>query len=274
MNPSKRPLFASSSRGVDDDVRGPVGRRARPPRRSRWRAGDERDPEPRLLGRASPAGHAGWVEDSRPARRLRGRAGRCDAPTGRLAAKSVDRARLGRKRATNRLRFRKGGRKRASVDRFCLADGRSGPGRLPLGPAPTHALAASNRRRTRGRAVLLLSSSARFSCCARSRPGTRCARASRADRQARAGYRVGANALVPGSRGAARACVFQVTRRHGARGRPRRLPPDERPRARAKRLFCTAFADRHARSRSCRTTSNRPIPPASLLPPELRRQTA
>ncbi|MEJ7751075.1 MAG: M14 family zinc carboxypeptidase, partial [Thermoleophilaceae bacterium] len=95
----------------------------------------------------------------------------CDSPTGRAGPRSVDRARLGRLRAPLLAAFarREGGRR--TVDVVCL----EGPGSLRIGypgAGLLRTLSGSEKRRVRGRAILLLTSSPRFALRG-VRPGAR-----------------------------------------------------------------------------------------------------
>jgi hypothetical protein len=92
------------------------------------------------------------------------RSGPCARFTGRVAGKSVGAAVLGRKRLTNRLAFpdRSDFTRRKTVDRFCVRGG----GLTRIGyPSRSYRRKMSRRdaRRTRGRAVLALSTHPRLS---------------------------------------------------------------------------------------------------------------
>ena len=107
----------------------------------------------------------------RDPRRSRG-AGRCAAARGGVRGKAVDRARLGRRRATNRRAYprRSLSRPRRTVDRFCLVGRRA----VRVGYLPrrfSSRLSRRDRRRTRGRAVLVLSNHPRHAA-GRVRTGT------------------------------------------------------------------------------------------------------
>ena len=84
----------------------------------------------------------------------------CTTPTGRITAKGLERARLGRKLATTRAAFARGRRTKGAIDRFCLAGG----GAVRVGypsAALRRKLSRRERARVKGRAVLLLSSGPR-----------------------------------------------------------------------------------------------------------------
>jgi hypothetical protein len=86
----------------------------------------------------------------------------CDAPTGRVFAKGLDRARLGRDRLDHLRRYRIGLRGRRNLDKFCLSDRRA----VRIG-YPNQAVINMGRRVrgsafTRNKAVLVLTSSRRF----------------------------------------------------------------------------------------------------------------
>jgi len=87
-------------------------------------------------------------------------AGRCATATGRIGGKGLERARLGRRRATVRTAFARGRRTRGAIDRFCLAGG----GAIRVGYPSTRLrrkLSRRERARVKGRAVLLLGSGPR-----------------------------------------------------------------------------------------------------------------
>jgi len=85
--------------------------------------------------------------------------GRCAAANGRLGGLFVGRARLGRTRSANRRAFpsRSRSRPRRTIDRFCLAARRATRVGYPSRRLSSR-LARRDRARTRGRAVLALSS--------------------------------------------------------------------------------------------------------------------
>ncbi len=147
-------------------------------------------------------------------RRSTGARGRCAPPRGRVRGAYVGRARLGRKRSTNRWAFprRSLSRPRASIDRFCLVGGRATrvgypSRRLHSGMSPRE------RRRTRGRAVLALSSHPTYAV-RRVRNGTP-VRALRRRFRGERRFKVGRNSwyLVRG----ARARIVFKTRGHTVR---------------------------------------------------------
>ena len=135
-----------------------------------------------------------------------GRAG-CATPGGRLGGRRLGPAGLGLARARNRARLQRAAvphrRPRRSVDRFCLADGRH----LRIGypsRALLRTLSRSERRRVRGRAIFMTTSSPRYHAIGK-RPGS----SSRGLRGRR--FRVGANLWV--LRRARRATVLYKVRR-------------------------------------------------------------
>ena len=92
-------------------------------------------------------------------RRSHGAGGRCAMADGGVRGKSVGPARLGRRRAANRRAFPRSSfsRPRRTIDRFCLVGRRA----LRVGyPSPRFRsrMSRHDRRRTRGRAILALSS--------------------------------------------------------------------------------------------------------------------
>lgn len=92
-------------------------------------------------------------------RRSTGARGRCALARGRVSGAYVGRARLGRRRSTNRRAFprRSLSRPRASIDRFCLVARRATRVGYPSRRLRS-GMSRRERRRTRGRAVLALSS--------------------------------------------------------------------------------------------------------------------
>jgi hypothetical protein len=82
---------------------------------------------------------------------------RCAPPRGRIAGNQLHRARLGRKRSTIRRKY-PSLRTRGNVDDFCLADGGVVSAGYPSA-ALRRRLSGRDRRRTQGRAVLLLTTS-------------------------------------------------------------------------------------------------------------------
>ena len=144
VNPSKRPLFAEFERGVDHDLRGRLGP-------GPGHGAGERGARGPAPPRTSPA--------TAPLRRGR-RPPRAPSTTGRISAKGLERARLGRKQSTVRTAFARGRRTKGAIDRFCLAGG----GAVRVGypsAALRRKLSRRERARVKGRAVLLLSSSPR-----------------------------------------------------------------------------------------------------------------
>ena len=95
----------------------------------------------------------------RDPRRSRGAGGRCGVARGSLRGKSVGRARLGRRRATNRRAFPRSSlsRPRSTIDRFCLVGRRAIRVGYPSARFSSR-MPLRDRRRTRGRALLALSS--------------------------------------------------------------------------------------------------------------------
>ena len=124
VNPSKRPLFAGSRGGVDHDLRGRLRAGAG------HRAG-QRGPRRRATQDFACGGTgAGTAAAAAP------------TATGRVGAKGLERARLGRKQSTVRTAFARG-RRTKGVDRPLLPGRwRRGAGRLPVGRAAAQALAA------------------------------------------------------------------------------------------------------------------------------------
>jgi endoglycosylceramidase len=123
----------------------------------------------------------------------------CGAPTGRLAGNRLGPVELGQTRARIRKAFRGfTTRGRRDMDFFCLA---GGPGVRVGYPSPAllRALSAYERRRVRGRAVLVLTSN-RYYALGNVRPGELLATAKRA-LQLGSGLRVGVNTwyLAPGN---------------------------------------------------------------------------
>jgi hypothetical protein len=86
----------------------------------------------------------------------------CVAVSGRLRGRRLGRVALGRTRARNRRAFPTHTRPRGSVDRYCFSDGRH----LRIG-YPSQALLGTlggrERRRVRGRAVFMTTSSTHYS---------------------------------------------------------------------------------------------------------------
>ena len=174
VNPSKRPLFATQAEAWTMTCETAGGAVLSTARVDVARG-------QRVTQNICPAG-AGPGGGSGPAA--------CDAPTGRLGARRLDRVRLGAMRRVPRAAFARresGGR---TVDRFCL----TGPGSLRVGyPGASlpRRLSARERSRVGGRAVLLLTSSPRYALRG-VRPGA--ASASLPGRVARArGIRIGVN---------------------------------------------------------------------------------
>ena len=100
-------------------------------------------------------------------------AGRCATARGRLRGKSVGRAALGLTRARNRRRFPRSsrGRFRRSMDRFCLVGGNTTRVGYPSRRLRSR-MSRRDARRTRGRAVIALSTHPKFAA-KRVRRGTR-----------------------------------------------------------------------------------------------------
>ena len=92
-------------------------------------------------------------------RRSRGGGGRCAVARGGVRGKSVDRARLGRSRGANRRAFPRASlsRPRSTIDRFCLVGRRAIRVGYPSRRFRSR-MSRHDRRRTRGRALLALSS--------------------------------------------------------------------------------------------------------------------
>ena len=113
---------------------------------------------------------------------------RCATPRGRLAGRRIGPVAIGRTRARNRRAFPAFTRPRRTIDRFCFSDRRH----LRIG-YPSRAflrrLPRSERRRVRGRAIFMTTSSSRYRAFG-ARHGTR-ARRLRGRR-----YRVGINVWV------------------------------------------------------------------------------
>lgn len=84
----------------------------------------------------------------------------CAAAASRARPRRVGRAGLGRKRAAVRKSFGSEGTYRRFVDRFCLADGSAMRVGYPS-PKSRRRMSRSDRRRTRGKATLVLTSSPR-----------------------------------------------------------------------------------------------------------------
>jgi hypothetical protein len=131
----------------------------------------------------------------------------CVTPTGRLGGRRIGEAWLGDKRARNRARLQRAATPhqtpRRTVDRFCLADGRH----LRIG-YPSRALlrrlSRSERRRVKGRAIFMTTSSPRYHMFGK-RPGSN-ASGLRGRR-----FRVGSNLWVLRRADRARA-LFKVRR--------------------------------------------------------------
>jgi hypothetical protein len=160
-------------------------------------------------GKPARTGPAGDATDA--ACRVAGdlAARRCTPPRGRIKGRMLGRARLMRARARQRRAFRRWVRRRRSVDRFCLSDRRH----IRVG-YPSRALARSasraELRRVRGRAILALTSSRRYSIRG-VRNGSRLRPLLRQVRGLRR-IRVGANAWYL-ARGRSSRLVFKVRRR-------------------------------------------------------------
>ncbi len=150
VNPSKRPLFASSSEAwamTCEDGSGRVLETARVDVARGARAVQDF-----ACATAAPGGASGGGAKATTTR--------CASATGKVTAKGLERARLGRKRSTVRAAFARGRRTKGAIDRFCVAGG----GAVRVGYPSARLLgklSRGERRRVKGRAVLALSSSKR-----------------------------------------------------------------------------------------------------------------
>jgi len=90
------------------------------------------------------------------------RRGLGDRPTGRVRGNVLDRIRLGRSRSRNLRTYRFGRRRRGSVDRFCLSDGRYVRAGYPSSRLRRTFGRSFRRRYTPTKAVLVLTTSKRF----------------------------------------------------------------------------------------------------------------
>ncbi len=147
VNPSKRPLFANSSEAWTMTCESSSGRVlgsalvdvARGARAGQGFSCDGTGSAPGEFASAVPG---------------------CGTATGRVTAKGLERARLGRKRSTVRRAFARGRRTKGPIDRFCLVGGGSVRVGYPSAGLRRE-LSRRERARVRGRALLLLSSGPR-----------------------------------------------------------------------------------------------------------------
>jgi hypothetical protein len=133
----------------------------------------------------------------------------CATPPKRARGKRLGRARLGQRRRSVRRAFGRRGAYRRFTDRYCLKRG----GAMRVGYPSKRALSrlsGSRRRKVRGRAILLLSSSPR-TVVGGVRKGTS-ARALKKRRGVRRGVRVGRNVWYSRPAGR-RTLVFKVRRK-------------------------------------------------------------
>jgi hypothetical protein len=138
---------------------------------------------------------------------------RCGVPTKRVRGRTLDRARLGLRRATIRRRYPQIEQRRRYVDRFCLVGPHRGGRFVRVGYASRKLLrrvSRRTRRRIRGRAMLALTSSGYYRI-KRIRYGTR-VRTLRQRLHGERSFRIGRNRWFI-ARGRRARLVFKV--RHG-----------------------------------------------------------
>ena len=140
-------------------------------------------------GNGTGLGPAGATPQGESGGDANGRSG-CVSATGSLRGRRVGRAVLGRTRERNRGAFGSHAVSRRTTDRFCFSDGRhlriGYPSRALLGT-----LSVRERRRVRGRAIFLSTSSSRYSAGGIRHGDTLAALAARGGRIGR--HRVGSN---------------------------------------------------------------------------------